>query len=434
MYCAYIARIKDLRKHSNADRLQVGTLFGNSVIVGLDVVPDQLGVYFPTDGKLGVECAELNDLIRRKDADGNQCGGYLDPAKRNIKTLRLRGEESDGLFMPLSSLNEFCDITALKEGDTITTLNGILICEKYIPRTNPPRQQHSNNGKKKPEPKERYPFFAEHSDTEQLAYNLNRFRAGDRIILTLKVHGTSQRTAYALQETHKPRNILQRIFRRPSKAIRAWDYISGTRRTVLTTKAIADGGYYGDNAFRMKWHDYFRGGRLRKGEEVFYEVVGYVNPSTTIMAVCNNKKVGDKEFVKQYGATTTFSYGCPAGENDIYVYRMTMTNEDGDVVEYPWDLVKLRCEQMGVKVVPEFERFDFTDDVDLMARVNAVVGGADPIGRVHIREGVVVRIENKEHFSAYKHKNFEFKVLEGIIKESAAEPDMEESEEIQEMV
>jgi hypothetical protein len=146
------------------------------------------------------------------------------------------------------------------------------------------------------------------------------------------------------------------------------------------------------------------------------------------MAVCDNRKIGDKEFVRQYGATTTFSYGCPSGENDIYVYRMTMTNEDGDVVEYPWDLVKLRCEQMGAKIVPEFERFEFTDDVDLMARVNAVVGGSDPIGLKHVREGVVVRIENKEHFSAYKHKNFEFKVLEGSIKETAVEPDMEESE------
>ena len=31
---------------------------------------------------------------------------------------------------------------------------------------------------------------------------------------------------------------------------------------------------------------------------------------------------------------------------------MTMTNEDGDVVEYPPDFMRYRCEQMGVKYVP----------------------------------------------------------------------------------
>ena len=37
MYNAYITEVKELRKHSNADRLQVATFFGNDTIVGLDV-------------------------------------------------------------------------------------------------------------------------------------------------------------------------------------------------------------------------------------------------------------------------------------------------------------------------------------------------------------------------------------------------------------
>jgi hypothetical protein len=62
-----------------------------------------------------------------------------------------------------------------------------------------------------------------------------------------------------------------------------------------------------------------------------------------------------KVFVKKYGDTTVFDYGCEPGESAAYAYRMTMANEDGHVVEYPWDLVKLRCEQIGMKHVPEFE-------------------------------------------------------------------------------
>lgn len=435
MYTAFVTRIKSLRKHTNADRLLVGECFGNTVIVSLDTQPDQLGVYFPTDGQLGVEYATKNDLLRRKDELGNSCGGYLDPEKRNIRALRLRGEQSDGLFMPLESLDGFFDYRLLKEGDTIDVLNGIVICEKYIPRSNGRTHNGCGPAKTKAEPKNKYPYFVEHIDTAQLQYNLSQFKPGDRVVLTLKMHGTSQRTANTVQEYKKPQNAIQRLIgritKKPTPTERNWDCVSGTRRTVLTAKTIDDGGYYGDNAFRMKYHDIFKG-KLQKGEEVFYEVVGYVNETTPIMSTCSNKKIGDKDFVKQYGDITTFSYGCSPGENDIYVYRMTMTNEDGYTVEYPWSLVKLRCEQMGIKHVPEFESFEFTTVDDLLARVDKCVGGVDPVGKTHVREGVVARIENKEKFTAYKHKNFEFKVLEGIIKENAEAPDMEEAQDFAE--
>jgi hypothetical protein len=40
--------------------------------------------------------------------------------------------------------------------------------------------------------------------------------------------------------------------------------------------------------------------------------------------------------------------------------------------------------------------------------------GPDPIGKTHVREGVVVRILNRPKFCAYKHKNWSFKALSGI--------------------
>ena len=76
MYCAYVTRIHNLRKHTNADRLLCGECFGNTVIVDLGTDPDQLGVYFPTDGKLGLEFAQKNDLLRRRyPGEPQQCSG-----------------------------------------------------------------------------------------------------------------------------------------------------------------------------------------------------------------------------------------------------------------------------------------------------------------------------------------------------------------------
>jgi hypothetical protein len=41
---------------------------------------------------------------------------------------------------------------------------------------------------------------------------------------------------------------------------------------------------------------------------------------------------------------------------------------------------------------------------------------------------------NRPKFTAYKDKNFAFKVLEGIIKEEAEAPDIEEADGVEEEV
>jgi hypothetical protein len=122
--------------------------------------------------------------------------------------------------------------------------------------------------------------------------------------------------------------------------------------------------------------------------------------------------------------------------SDIYVYRMTMTNEDGDVVEYTPDFMRYRCEQMGVKTVPVFDKFtvpggdpNYATAGDwVKSRAEQFYDGPDPIGKTHVREGVVVRILNRPKFCAYKHKNWSFKALEGIVKVEAEAPDMEEAD------
>lgn len=444
-YVAYVTRIKNVRKHPNADRLQLGECFGNTVCVSLEYTDNQLGIYFPTDGQLNPEFAEHNNLLRKKDDAGNSIGGYMDPDKRNVTAIRLRGEKSDGLFLPLECVSYTGILIAdLHEGDNFSALNGHEICQKYIPKTNK-RQSNPTDGNRTRKKKTPIaPLFVEHADTEQLAYNLSAFRPGDEIEITLKMHGTSQRTGYLPVFNRYKRTLLDRIMRRQGTPIYDWGFVSGTRRTVLEDFA---GGYYGSNSFREK-HSKFFEGKLWKGEEVFYEVVGFTDDGGSIMGDCSNKKLNNKDFIKMYGDTTIFSYGCDRkGENglpvnDMYVYRMTMTNEDGNVVEYTPDFMRYRCEQMGVKCVipmwrgriPEHPASADDDTITagewIMNIAERFYDGPDPVGKTHIREGVVIRILNKPKFCAYKHKNFSFKCLEGIVKADAETPDMEEAEEV----
>lgn len=448
-YTGFVVKVDQLRKHSNADRLQIATFFGNDTIVGLDVKQGDIGVYFPVDGQLSERFCAVNDLVRRKDENGKDCGGYLDPDKRNIKALKLRGEKSDGLYMPLTAFTDFCKISDLKVGDTIDTLNGELICQKYIPKQSRIPGAPGSKAAKKAKANIA-PTFYEHVDTAQLAYSLNAFKPGDTVQLTLKMHGTSGRTGY-LPLVHTKQTWFDKLFHRHGKDYKEYGYITGTRRVVLDGKR--SGGFYDSDDFRMAMATKFEN-KLHKGEVVYYEIVGFQGPKgAPIMSQVANSKVKDKEFSKQYGAMTTFSYGCDASNGydgayydetgtlayfepccEVYVYRMTMVNEDGDVVEYSPAQIKERCEQMGVHTVMEFETFIIPNEVDageyVVRKVEQYFDGPDPIGKTHVREGVVARILNRSNFAVYKHKNFSFKVLEGIAKDEAAAPDIEEAQEV----
>ena len=473
-HCGYIIEIKNLRPHNNADRLQILEIFGTETCVGLEVKKGDIGVYFPTDLQLSEEFCIANDLVERKDENGEKAGGYLHPTKRNVKCIKLRGEKSDGMYLSIKCFDYLNLKEPLKVGDKVSIIEGHEICRKYIPvnKNKTPNVSGVKTGRRKAPIA---PLFAEHVDTEQLPYNLDAFKPGDLVEITLKMHGTSQRTAYLpvfkdYKETwlDKVNNWLGKFFNKAGEdenthngtPIYEWDYVTGTRRTVI--KDFEKKSYYDSNDFRRE-HAQKLEGRLYKGETVYYEVVGFQTNGVPIMASCENSKTADKEFIKKYGKTTVFSYGCSDGvgmvedenhngvlvkakpESEMYVYRMTMTNEDGNVVEYTPDFMRYRCEQMGIKTVPVLWKgiipdfYQLPDDVGSLQEINAgefikniaeqYYDGPDPIGKNHVREGVVVRILNKPSFKAYKWKNFHFKCLEGIAKAEATAPDMEEAQD-----
>lgn len=433
-YQGYITKLKNVRQHPNADRMKLADCFGNTVCVGLDAVENEIIIYFPTDGQLSVEYCEQNNLVRKKDENGNNIGGYLDPDKRNVKAIKLRGEKSDGIVMPLSSIvYTGINLDDLNVGDPITVLNGHEICQKYIPRRQHRQGGYSEGNKTRKHKVPVAPLFMEHADTEQLAYNLDAFKCGDEVEITLKMHGTSQRTGYLPTLKGYKKTFWEKITRKEGTPIYDWGGVSGTRRVVLEDY---DGGFYGSNAFREQHSKVFEG-KLQKGETVYYEVVSFTDTGTPIMSI---GKV-PKEAQNIYGEEMIFHYGLSEG-SDIYVYRMTMTNEDGFVVEYTPDFMRYRCEQMGVKTVPVLwkgvipENLASADDPTITPGewirnvAERYYDGPDPIGKTHVREGVVVRILNRPKFTAYKHKNYLFKMISGIIAETVADSNVEISEDI----
>lgn len=424
-YFGLVTEIQNVRKDENSDRLYLADCFNEGVIVGPDMKTGDLVLYLPTDGEIARWFGDKFSLFR-KNEDGTVQGGYLEN-NGHVRAIKLRGNQSSGIVIAYSRIVEVFGEQGWRNGDTVNEIDGKVFCYKYIPKQKTSRGDGGNKKtsyKGKKAERVSYPEFDMHIDTAQLAYNLHQFKPGDTLTMTLKMHGTSQRSMNT--EAILPRGFFRRLFRMSAKTRQ--EYVCGTRRTVVTANST---GYYGTNEFRMKHHEALIP-YLEPGMEVFYEVVGYTGPGSadTIMAIGDNTKLKDKAFVKQFGKQTVFSYGCQPGESQMWIYRITTDNGQREwtyAEMYEW------CHDHGFNIVPLVERFTFTTAEDLTDRINKYFEDlVDPIGKTHLKEGVVVRIENRRTFTAFKSKTYEFKVLEGIIKEDADAPDMEEADDVAE--
>lgn len=421
MYYALVTKLQNVRKDENSNNLYLAECFFEGVIVGPNSFTGQDVLYLPTDGKIERWFGDALKLFR-KNLDGTPQGGYVDD-NAHVKAIKLRGNESSGIVVPLDRIYEIWGNQGWKDGDKVTQINDKEFCSKYIPRN-----KKASNLTPKSSYKGRkaegivYPEFSMHSDTEQLAYNLDKFHPGDQISITLKMHGTSQRSMKTYAEL--PRGFFRRIFKMKPKTKPV--YVLGTRRCVVTENHE---GFYGNDQFRLQHHEALKP-YVEDGMEIFYEVVGYYGQGSeqTIMPSCDNSKINDKNFVKEFGKRTTFSYGCQPGESKMFIYRITSQNGEK---EWTPDEIKSWCDKHGFNYVPIVDTFEFTTTEDLLDRINKYFEDLrDPIGKIHIKEGVVVRIVNRRTFTAYKSKTLEFKILEGLVKDTETVPDMEEAQEI----
>lgn len=425
-YKAVIASLKSVRVHSNANRLQLATVAGEQIVVGLDNHEGQMGCYFSVDGQLSEKFAIANDLIRRKDANGNVAGGLFEENRR-IRAQKIRGERSYGFWIPTQSLVNAGikqkTVDSLKEGYEFDELDGIPICNKYeTPATKSAREHKQTQSRNETHQ------FRMHFETPQLKRMVNKVPNGSLLIITEKLHGTSHRVGRVLDIPLVSgwksiyRQLLNFIGRDLEPEYR---YVHGSRR-VLLDNWLTD-NYHGSD-FRVKATEPFNN-QLKKGEVVYLEIVGWAG-ETTIMPAHNVKKLGEKEMVAKYGEKMEYLYGQPKGTAKAYVYRITQVNEDGYSIELSWEQVKARCKELGVWPVPELDRFIYDGNSEsLITNLEKLAVGPSVLGPTHIREGVCVRVEHAamdKEFVA-KLKSWQFLTMEMSSKDDETVVDIEES-------
>lgn len=438
-----------------ADKIVRVDMFGETIITQKTNKEDNLGILFDMDTCLSHEYASKNNMYRHSKLNVDESVvGYLENDRR-IRPIKLKGVKVSGLWMPLSSL-EFRSTDTGKYpmvGFEIDSFDGITLCEKYVSKAT---RSAMNSGTGKKVSYKATPTFKEHIDTDQWARNKHVVRDGSYVIITEKLHGTSGRCG--LLPTLQPKlTVWQNLVSTVSSFLQygTWhlgqpetfdyDFVVGSRRVVKSiggSEAENRDHFYKEDLWTTISRQYFEG-RLKKGETVYFEIVGYTPTGESIMAPTSNTRLEKfldkqeyKDFINRYSTTTHFHYGCsPYGAESlrygVFVYRITMSNEDGDSIDYTWDQVKSRCTMLGVDHVPELDRFEVREEGINLEEASKIVeeltNNPSDMFPGHVREGVCIRVGAGSMTPILlKNKSYIFKVLEGIIKDSN-QVDIEES-------
>jgi hypothetical protein len=420
-YLAKVIIANDIIPHPNADNLSLLRYNGTQFIVSKNLTPGTIVVLFPEDGQLSEEFCRENNLFRNASLNRDKLKAGFFEESRRVRAQLFRKEKSYGFVAELSMFAYLGKVT-LSPGDEFDTLNGKLVCQKYYtPATL--RKMKGNTIKKE---REVVYDLKEHFETKKFSYYPPAISEPTNVVITEKVHGTSARTGY-VKVTRKLKGIrwLIGLFNGKKENV-SWEHVSGTRRTIVNWRADVTTEGQRDY-YRWEAHNAIAP-LLRKGETVYYEIVGYDSLGGTIMERQDIGKIRDKSKVNpEWRNPMVYSYGVPERERDIYIYRITMQTADMEI-EFSWKQVVQRCRELGLKPVPILQEFT-TDSLEQLQRIVAgyMTDGSSTLDRRHLMEGIVIRLEDSKGVRVLKEKNYMFGILEGYLKEKDSYVDEEEA-------
>jgi hypothetical protein len=410
-YCAIVVALSNFADLANCDNVKAALIFGNSVIVGKDTQAGAVGLFFPVETQLNQEFLRQNNLFRKPE------WGNVDPEKKGffeesgrVKAVKFRGHKSEGFWIPINSLAYTgIPLDTFTVGMEFDNLGNHEICQKYVPKTSNPAGVRNKFGQKlaRIEDKIVDGQFRFHIDTENLRRNVHKIQPTDWISISDKWHGTSAVFANILvqRELKWYERVLQRLGVKVQD--KEYGFTWSSRRVVKGINGESKENaqhFYGTDV----WADVAKKIKdlVPKGYTLYGEIVGYTADGAEI----------------QKG----YHYGCQPGTHRFLVYRATVTNPDGQVLELGWLQLKDFCAKYGLSMVPELwfgmageylrpycppdeHVGDWQDRLLKQLEMDFVNDGLCPFNNNEVpAEGIVVKVERLGEAESYKLKNFRF--------------------------
>ena len=350
-YLAKIIDIQNFTPHPDPEttKLKLAHVDGFNIVVGIDSEPG-IYIYFPTSCEINPQLLAYENLYRHTEKNNKpeaKAGFFEDNGR--VKAIKLRGVVSEGFLMEWTLFHNFIVENTNKEiePDINTEFDSIedsgksfWICKKYIVQTTIKSPKESRYQK-------RVKRFNRVIDTQfRFHYETSIYRKvptfihpDDLISITSKIHGTSGISAYVLCK--RPKKWYE-IFKKEDPVI--YDYLYSSRSVIKNAdyNPKHSGGFYGVDVW--KYADEYVRPFLQKGMTLYYEIVGFLPNGGYIQK--------------------NYDYGCipPKNEQDykpeinfkVRIYRITLTNIDGQVHEFSAREVQQWCKNNGLIPVEEF--------------------------------------------------------------------------------
>lgn len=410
-YTAAIVKVTSIHKLENSDHLYGVPLLGMQAVVTKDVKVGDVGVVFVAGTQLSEDYCKNNNLYRHQELNKSKDKTGFIEDNRRVRAIKLRGNRSDALFLPIESLAYTkADLSRLEVGDSFDELNGVKICCKYEVKRRRPVSQHEKN-KLKTFKRVEDRMFPRHYDTSQYYRVEDTFKPDTDIIVTQKLHGTLLRFSHI--KVNRKLSLFENVLSRLGVKIDKQEYanVYGSNRVVKDANNKNQSHYYKHDIWTeagKKFDDV-----VPKDFIVYGELIGWTSEGVEI----------------QKG----YTYNIEKGTNKFYIYRVAHINSQGILTDLSWDQVKEFTRDRGMDTVPELFRgkhkdFNPTEWLDVKycdKYANAVeLSEESPCD-----EGVCIRVDGMAPYIA-KLKSPEFFAHEECVIESEAR-DIEEEGKIE---
>ena len=424
-YLAKVIKIKNIKKHPNADRLQIVTVDYQNIIVNMSFKEGDIVVFVPAEAQINKEFLSKTNSFRSTDlnVDREVIPGFFEENCR-VKAIRLQKLVSFGYIIPVEKIEEIYNVKISNLLDTeFDMIKDIQFVKKYESTKNLNKLNNISGNKtikvktQDLESKIKEKQFKFHISTSHLGKNIGRVNPSDIISITNKVHGTSFIIANLLVK--RDLKWYEKLLLKMKVGISKYQYecicSSRTRvRDISNDKMIEEKDIY--RTIRNEIKDC-----IPKGFTLYGEAIGF----DTNGAYIQNQ----------------YDYGCNEKEHKIQIYRITFTNEDGLSFELSYDQIKEFCKINNLNYVKEYFYGKATDFVDyrsfleqdkwhefIMKEISNKYLEKDSVDCKNKvpDEGIVLRIDGMFEFNAYKAKSskfleFETKDLDRIEKENSNE-------------
>ena len=347
---------------------------------------------------------EVEDIVKSGEhivAEAKKHCGFFNKYGR-VRCLTLKGCPSFGVLFAPEDLIKFDSTVTLEDvaayiGQEFDTVNGELFVKAYVPpiKERPERGSRMNKAQKKISRFNRMiegEFFY-HYETTQLPKVIETFKPEDIVDISVKRHGTSIIIGNLHVKEPIKLPIFQRVFNKlvditgllKTRRIQDWVVKYGpvySSRTVIKNQYInkdAGNGFYEKDVW-TEWGDIVYP-YLEEGMTVYGEICGYVT--------------GTESMIQK-----TYDYGCEPGENNLMLYRITTTEEDGSKKEWEVPEVKAWTESLIERMrSAEDENWKRIHPIDLLYHGTLEELYPELDTESHWHENLLEKLKNdKEHF------------------------------------